>query len=74
MFVSFGKFRSIAALNLNIVQVIIKQYQQNPESALLEEAQTALERIKHIPEQHNQFKRLKHLTKVVEKLKTKQPS
>lgn len=61
-----------AALNLNIVQVIIKQYKKTPDSKLLSEAKSSLERIKHIPEQHNQFKRFKHLEDVIHKLVKKQ--
>jgi tetratricopeptide (TPR) repeat protein len=57
-----------AALNLNIVQVIVKQYKKSPDNKILIEAQSSLERIKHIPEQHNQFKRLKHLQDVINKL------
>ena len=53
-----------AALNLNFVQVLIKRYKNKPEPAQLNKANTALERIKHIPEQHNQFKRLEHFTKL----------
>jgi len=61
-----------AALNLNIVQVIIKQFKKTPDKQLLIEAQASLERIKHIPEQHNQFKRLNHLQDVINKLEKKQ--
>jgi len=57
-----------AALNLNTVQVLSKQYKQTQSPALLEEARTCLDRIKHIPEQHNQFKRMKHLEKQINKL------
>lgn len=73
---SFHAARSLtpkhAALNLNIVQVIIKQYKKIPAEQLLIEAQSSLEHIKHIPEQHNQFKRLNHLQDVLNKLVKKQ--
>jgi len=61
-----------AALNLNIVQVLTKQYKQNSDKQLLIEAKSSLERIKHIPKQHNQFKRLQHLIDVIDKLTKKQ--
>lgn len=57
-----------AALNLNLVQILIKQHAQTPNPTLLSDAFIALERIKHIPEQHNQFRRLQHLKKMVSKL------
>jgi len=69
---SFYQARSFtpkhAALNLNIVQVLTKQYKQNPDKKLLIEAQASLEKIKHIPKQHKQFKRLKHLNGIIDKL------
>mgnify|MGYP000648653616 CR=1 FL=1 len=61
-----------AALNLNIVQVLVKQHKKAPSIQLLKEAQESLDRINHIPEQHNQYKRLKHLQNVVSKLIQKQ--
>jgi tetratricopeptide (TPR) repeat protein len=57
-----------AALNLNIVQVLIKQYKKSNEPKYLQSAQESIDRIKHIPEQHNQFNRMKHLTKSISKL------
>lgn len=50
-----------AALNLNLAQVLLKQYKQEKNEQALTLAKTALERISHIPEQHHQFKRLQHL-------------
>ncbi len=57
-----------AALNLNLVQVLIKLYETNQDRNSLEKAQACLARIEHIPEQHNQFKRMKHLVKSIHKL------
>ena len=57
-----------AALNLNLVQVITKLYKQNNDRTLLELANSSLERINHIPEQHNQYKRLKYLEKQLGRL------
>jgi len=69
---AFGKALAFtpkhAALNLNFVQVMIKQYKENKDPDLLKTARTCLDRIKHIPEQHNQFKRMKHLEKKINKL------
>jgi tetratricopeptide (TPR) repeat protein len=57
-----------AALNLNFVQVLIKLYKNEPNAEHIRKANTALNRIQHIPEQHNQFKRLKHFMKLTLKL------
>jgi len=59
-----------AALNLNIVQVLTKLYKETKNSDFLASAQISIDRIKHIPEQHNQFKRMNHLNKIVHKLTT----
>ncbi len=60
-----------AALNLNLIQVVLKAYRIKKEKDLLRRAEEALARIQHIPEQHNQFKRLQHLKAQVDKLKHK---
>ncbi len=57
------------ALNLNLVQVILKQVGQAPSSAqLLRRCQACLANVKHIPPQHRQYKRYQHLVKKVEEL------
>lgn len=60
-----------AALNLNLIQVLIKHYEQKQVSQILEKAQECLKRIEHIPEQHNQFKRMKYLNNSIKKLLSK---
>lgn len=57
-----------AALNLNLVQVLLKHYENNPNKATLLKAQMCLNKIEHIPEQHHQFKRMKFLAKTINKL------
>lgn len=57
-----------AALNLNLVQVLLKQYRQEKQEQSLILAKTALDRINHIPEQHHQFKRLQHLKTKLNKI------
>lgn len=59
-----------AALNLNLVQVITKLYREEPDSNLLDLASSSLKQIKHIPEQHNQYKRLRYLEKQLNKLQS----
>lgn len=54
------------ALNLNMIQVMLKQIDLqggNPE--LKRKCQVCLENVKHIPEQHRQYKRLQFLIKKV---------
>lgn len=58
------------ALNLNMVQVMLKQISQqggNPE--LKRRCEHCLANVKHIPEQHRQYKRYAHLVKKVQALK-----
>ncbi len=57
-----------AALNLNLVQVLIKHYETRPDTATLNKALACLQKIQHIPEQHNQYKRMKFLTKTIHKM------
>lgn len=57
-----------AALNLNLAQVSIKQFKDSHNDQDLRYAAEALERIDHIPEQHNQYKRLQHLKGKLAKL------
>ncbi|WP_396621382.1 tetratricopeptide repeat protein [Marinobacter sp. W-8] len=52
-----------AALNLNLVQVLMKQYDQNPEPALLAACQQRLDRLSKLPEQHRQHRRYLALTR-----------
>jgi len=57
------------ALNLNMVQVMLKQIKEqggNPE--LKRKCQVCLDNVKHIPERHRQYKRFAHLVKKVEAL------
>ena len=61
-----------AALILNFVQVLIKHFKDTELPELLETASSALNRLKHIPEQHHQYKRLQHFKKLIAKLSTEQ--
>lgn len=46
------------ALNLNLVQVLLKEYQGSPQKqGLLEECRRCMERISGIPERHRQYRR-----------------
>lgn len=57
------------ALNLNMVQVMLKQISaQNGNPALKQKCQACLANVKHIPEQHRQYKRYQHLLKKVAEL------
>ena len=60
-----------AALNLNLVQILLKKYEQNNDHNLINKAKTCLHQINHIPEQHNQYKRMMHLNKSINKLTNK---
>lgn len=60
-----------AALNLNLVQVLLKDYEKNQTLNSIQKAKDCLQKIKHIPSQHNQYKRMKHLNKTIEKLTNK---
>ncbi len=58
------------ALNLNIVQVMLKQIkQQGGNPALKRECDLCLKNVEHIPSQHRQHKRYLHLRKKVDALK-----
>ena len=47
-----------AALNLNLVQVLLKEHQNNPDNqTLLQECQACMERISDISEKHRQYRR-----------------
>lgn len=47
-----------AALNLNLVQVLMKEYDSNPgKTDLLKRCQTSLDRLSNLPEQHRQHRR-----------------
>lgn len=56
-----------AALNLNLVQVLLKQFEATLNTECIEKAERCLKRIEHIPEQHNQYKRMKFLIKSINK-------
>lgn len=58
------------ALNLNIVQVMLKQIkQQGGNPKLKQKCNFCLDNVKHIPSQHRQYKRYLHLRKKVDALK-----
>lgn len=53
-----------AALNLNLCQVLMKKYQKpDGDGTLLKQAQKHLDRLKNLPEQHRQHRRLISLRK-----------
>ena len=57
-----------AALNLNFLQVLVRHFKQRSDASSIHLAKQALERLNHLPEQHNQFKRLKHFRGVIDQL------
>lgn len=57
-----------AALNLNLIQVVVKHCKTTGDNQHLKLAQQALERLAHIPEQHHQYKRLMHFKDLVTQL------
>lgn len=57
-----------AALNLNLAQVALKLYRDTGSAQYLDLAKERLHQIQHIPEQHQQYKRLSHLKKQIETL------
>lgn len=61
-----------AALNLNFIQVLVKDYKNTQKATNIEMAAEAMKRISHIPEHHHQHKRLKHFQKVIANLDTNQ--
>lgn len=52
-----------AALNLNLSQVLIKKYQGTGDKTLLRQAEKHIERLKSLPEQHRQHRRLESIRK-----------
>lgn len=56
-----------AALILNFVQVLVKYHKVTNDIQHLKTATKAIQRIKHIPEQHHQYKRLQHFKKILSK-------
>ncbi|HKK57627.1 tetratricopeptide repeat protein [Marinobacter sp.] len=52
-----------AALNLNLCQVLMKKNQSSGDSTLLRQAEEHLDRLKNLPEQHRQYRRLVSLRK-----------
>ncbi len=56
-----------AALNLNLVQVALKLFKDSQQHEHLKIARDALDQVRHIPTQHQQYKRLHHLIAQVEK-------
>jgi tetratricopeptide (TPR) repeat protein len=60
-----------AALNLNVVQVLLKQYEQEGDiRGLLESCRKRLARLGHLPEQHRQYRRYQALNKKLKGLIT----
>lgn len=60
------------ALNLNLVQVLIKRIESSdPTPALLRRCEQRLEQVAHIPPQHRQYKRYQYLQNKVGQLKQK---
>ncbi|MBB5322827.1 tetratricopeptide repeat-containing response regulator [Marinobacter oulmenensis] len=60
-----------AALNLNLVQVLLKQYEQQPENrSLLDTCQKRLARLESLPEQHRQYRRYQALSRKLKGLMT----
>tara|TARA_R110001592_G_scaffold135779_1_gene352237 strand:+ start:2602 stop:4170 length:1569 start_codon:yes stop_codon:yes gene_type:complete len=57
-----------AALNLNLVQVLLKHYEKFRLDNDITKAKDCLKQIEHIPEQHNQYKRMKYLIKTINQL------
>jgi tetratricopeptide (TPR) repeat protein len=57
-----------AALNLNLVQVALKLFKETGDADYLATANDALAQIRHIPSQHQQYKRMNHLIKQVGRL------
>lgn len=58
-----------AALNLNLVQVLIKQYLSGGrDAAVLKRCQTCLDRLGTLPEQHRQYRRYRALQQKLEGL------
>lgn len=52
-----------AALNLNLCQVLMKKHQTSGDSTLLQQAGEYLDRLRNLPEQHRQYRRLISLRK-----------
>lgn len=62
---------SHAALNLNLVQVLMKKYSQNPtDRDLLKRCQRHLNQLTNLPEQHRQYRRYIALQKKLEGMKS----
>lgn len=60
-----------AALNLNVVQVLLKQYEQEGDiRGLLDSCRKRLARLGHLPEQHRQYRRYQALNKKLKGLIT----
>lgn len=60
-----------AALNLNLVQVLLKQYEQQPENhSLLDTCRKRLARLESLPEQHRQYRRYQALSRKLKGLMT----
>jgi len=55
------------SLNLNLIQVLLKQHKKSNQPELLDEIKKHLHKIRHIPESHKEFKRYEHLLKKVDR-------
>jgi tetratricopeptide (TPR) repeat protein len=54
------------SLNLNLIQVLLKQHRQHPDAALLDQARQCLHQVRHIPMEHREYKRYLFLRKKLE--------
>jgi len=63
-----------AALNLNLAQVALRQYNQSQNHEALDLATQCVERIEHIPTQHKQYRRLQHIKNTINKTRNESRS
>ncbi len=55
------------SLNLNLAQVLLKLYKSNKDESLLEEASGYLQKVRHTPKHHKEFKRYQYLVNLLTK-------
>ncbi|MDX1587459.1 MAG: tetratricopeptide repeat protein [Oleiphilaceae bacterium] len=62
------------ALNLNLVQVLLKNVSQgeSPDASLLKRCQSCLDQLAHLPPQHRQYKRFRHLQERIQSLRNRE--
>lgn len=51
------------SLNLNLVQVLLRQHKESPDDSLIKEIRDYLHKVRHIPKDHKEYKRFKYLQK-----------